>query len=57
MAGTDERDEAIRVLEATLKLRPNDANALQALAGYLRAGGQGERAEDVQRMLDTLLRE
>ncbi len=31
--GNSERDEAIRVLETTLKARPNDANALQALAG------------------------
>lgn len=57
LAGGGERAEAIRVLEATLKIRPNDANALQALAGYLREAGQNERAAQVRRSLDTLIRE
>ncbi|HTU59742.1 MAG TPA: tetratricopeptide repeat protein, partial [Polyangiales bacterium] len=57
LAGVGERAEAIRVLEATLKNRPNDANSLQALAGYLREAGQNERAAEVRRMLDNLLRE
>jgi tetratricopeptide (TPR) repeat protein len=55
--GSGERDEAIRVLETTLKERPNDANALQALAGYLRDAGQSERAAEARHTLDTLLRE
>ena len=55
--GNGERDEAIRVLETTLKQRPNDANALQALAGYLRDAGQSERAAEARHKLDTLLRE
>ena len=50
-------DEAIRVLETTREKRPNDANALQALAGYLRDAGQNERAAQVRHQLETLLRE
>ena len=57
LAGSGKRDEAIRILEATLKNRPNDANTLGALAGYLRESGQVERALEVRRTLDTLLRE
>ncbi len=57
LAGSGERDEAIRVLETTLEHRPNDANALQALAGYLRDAGQSERAAEARQKLDTLLRE
>lgn len=55
--GDGEHDEAIRVLDATLQRRPNDANALQALAGYLREAGQPERAAEAQQKLDTLFRE
>jgi predicted CXXCH cytochrome family protein len=57
IAGSGDRDGAIRVLEATLKNRPNDANALQALSGYLRDAGQIERASEVRQRLDALLRE
>ncbi|HEY0465059.1 MAG TPA: tetratricopeptide repeat protein [Polyangiaceae bacterium] len=57
IAGNGERAEAIRLLEATLTARPNDANALRALAGYLHESGQLERATDAQRKLETLLRE
>ncbi|MFT3927020.1 MAG: tetratricopeptide repeat protein [Myxococcales bacterium] len=55
--GNGEHEAAIRVLDAALTQRPNDASALQALAGYLREAGQGERAFEAQRMLETLLRE
>jgi Flp pilus assembly protein TadD len=54
LAGTGQRDEAITVLEATLKGRPNDTGALQALAGYLREAGQSERAADERRELGML---
>jgi len=57
LAGNGERDEAIRVFEATLKNRPNDASALGALASYLGQAGQAERAAEVRRSLDRLLRE
>jgi tetratricopeptide (TPR) repeat protein len=57
LAGNGGRDEAIRVLETTLKDRPNDANALQALAGYLREAGELERAAEARQKLDMLLRE
>ena len=57
IAGSGDRDQAIRILQATLKNRPNDANALGALASYLREAGQAERAAEVRRRLDTLLRE
>jgi tetratricopeptide (TPR) repeat protein len=56
LAGNADRDGAIRVLEATLKDHPNDANALQALAGYLREAGQFERATDAQHTLEMVLR-
>ena len=46
-----------QILEATLQHRPNDATALRALAVYLQEAGQPERAVDVQRELDTLLRQ
>jgi tetratricopeptide (TPR) repeat protein len=49
-----DRDEAIRTLEASLELRPNDTNALQALAGYLRDAGRTERALEVRRQLEFL---
>lgn len=55
--GNGERTEAIRVLETTLKTRPNDANALQALAGYLREEGQNARAAETLRVLDVVMRE
>ena len=57
LAGSGERDEAIRLLEATLKARPNDAGALQALSGYLREAGQSARATELRQQLDSLLRE
>lgn len=57
LAGGGKRDEAIRVLDGTLKSRPNDANALRALTGYLREAGQTERAGAVKRQLEGLLRD
>jgi tetratricopeptide (TPR) repeat protein len=57
LAGGGKRDEAIRALEASLKHHPNDANTLQALAGYLREAGQNERALAIRRTLETTLRE
>jgi len=57
LASGGDRDEAIRTLEATLKTRPNQVPALQALIGYLRESGQAARATERQRQLDTLLRE
>ncbi len=57
IAGSGDRDGAIRVLEATLKIRPNDAKRLRALSGYLRETGQLARAAQAQQQLDTLLRD
>jgi predicted CXXCH cytochrome family protein len=57
IAGSGDRNEAIRVLEGALTARPNDANALRALAGYLREAGQTARAAEVRHRLDALLRE
>jgi len=55
LAGSGARDQAIRVLEASLGHHPNDVNSLQALAAYLSAAGQSQRAADVRRQLDALL--
>jgi tetratricopeptide (TPR) repeat protein len=55
--GSGARDEAIRVLEATRKTRPNEASTLQALAGYLRAGDQNGRAAEIEHELEVLGRE
>jgi predicted CXXCH cytochrome family protein len=57
MAESRGKAEAIRVLEATLKNRANDVNALRALAGYLRDVGQLEHAAVTQHKLDMLMRE
>jgi predicted CXXCH cytochrome family protein len=57
LASSGARNEAIRVLETTLKGRPNDANARRALAGYLREAGDSERAAEEERTLQALLRE
>lgn len=57
LAQAGERPKAIEVLEAGLTHRSNDANALQALAGYLAQAGQTERAAEARRKLETLLRE
>ncbi len=57
IGGSGDRGGAIRMLEATLENRPNDANALRALSEYLREAGQSERAAEVRQKLDTLLRE
>jgi predicted CXXCH cytochrome family protein len=54
MAGRGEREHAIRILEAVLTRRSNDATALNALAGYLRESGQTERAVEVRQKLETL---
>ncbi len=57
LAGGGERDAAIRTLESTLKQRPNDRSALQALASYLHDAGQSERAAETRRQLEKLLSE
>ena len=57
LAGNGQREEAIHVLEAILQARPNDANALQALASYRRESGQIERAAEAQRELTKVLSE
>jgi predicted CXXCH cytochrome family protein len=54
LAGKGDRDEAIRTLEVSLELRPNDMNALHALAGYLRDAGRTERSLEVRRQLEFL---
>jgi len=54
VASIGERDEAIRILETILKTRPNDANSLSALSGYLREAGQLERSAEMRRKLDSL---
>ena len=45
---------AVKVLETALARHPNDREMLQALAGYLRALDQKERAADVQAKLSRL---
>lgn len=55
LADGGERERAIRVLEASLSQRSNEASILSALAGYLREAGQLERAGEVQRRLQVLL--
>jgi predicted CXXCH cytochrome family protein len=57
VAGSGDRAQGIRILEATLKNRPNDAAALQALESYLREAGQSERAAQVRQTLEALRRE
>ena len=57
LAGGGDRSAAIHELTRALGVRPNDANALRALAGYLREAGQLERAAEVRQTLDALLRE
>jgi Flp pilus assembly protein TadD len=57
LAGRGDREEAIHVLEATLKHRPNDASTLRALALYLSEAGQLERAQEARQQLDELVRE
>ena len=57
MAGVGRRDEAISVLDASLKHHPSQANALQALVEYLREAGQSERAAEVGKALEVLLRD
>jgi hypothetical protein len=52
--GKGPKDEAIAVLEATLKQRSNDAHTLRSFAAYLRDAGHSERAVHVQRQLDAL---
>lgn len=56
LAGNGERDEAIRVLEAALAHRPNDADLLRALERYLHESGRIERATETTRVLEELLR-
>jgi len=57
LASNGERDEAIRILESTLKARPSHVPALQALIGYLREAGQAARASELQLRLETLMRD
>jgi predicted CXXCH cytochrome family protein len=57
MAGNGRRNEAIRVLDDTLKSHPNDENALRALAGYLREAGHHGRGAEVRTRLNLLARE
>ena len=58
LGSNGDREQAISLLRATLKARPNDANALQALAGYLREGGRDPAgAAEAQHQLDALTRE
>lgn len=57
LASNGNRSEAIRILEAVLRARPNDADSLQALASYLREANQPERAAEARQQLETLLRE
>lgn len=57
LAGRGERDEAIHVLERSLEHHPSDAASLQALTGYLSEAGQNERAAEMRRTLEALLRE
>lgn len=56
LAGAGHYDDAIALLEAMLKSHPNDATALQTLAGYLRDPGYSERREQVRRTLEALSR-
>jgi len=57
LAGRGDREQAINILEATRKSRPNDANTLRALTGYLKESGQNARATEVQQQLEAMLRE
>ena len=57
LASSGERSEAIRVLDTTLTARPNDANALRALSGYLREAGDRDGAAEADQKLQALLRE
>jgi predicted CXXCH cytochrome family protein len=56
LGGSGDRAGAIRMLDATLERRPSDANALQALVGYLRESGQLERSAAIRNKLDALLK-
>ncbi|HYP89333.1 MAG TPA: tetratricopeptide repeat protein, partial [Polyangiaceae bacterium] len=56
LAGAGDRGGAIHVLERVLEQRPSDANALQALAGYLRDAGQRARANETRQQLAELSR-
>jgi predicted CXXCH cytochrome family protein len=57
LGGSGRRNEAIHVLDATLKNHPNHAEALQALTGYLREAGDRDRAAEAREKLDLLLRQ
>jgi predicted Zn-dependent protease len=57
LAGNGERDQAIRVLEASLKARPNDVSTLRTLAGYLQEAGDSSRASELARELESMQRE
>jgi len=46
LASGGDRDGAIRVLETSLKRRPNDVNARQALAGYRREAEKSPRGSE-----------
>lgn len=54
LAGGGDRSRAMRVLEAALKHRPNDASTLQALASYSREAGHSEREAELRKQLQQL---
>jgi tetratricopeptide (TPR) repeat protein len=54
LAGDGKRAEAMRVLEASLRLRPNDGDSLAALTTFLRESGQLERAAAVRKQWEEL---
>jgi hypothetical protein len=53
---TGQRSEAMHTLERILELRPGDVSALQALAGYLQASGDVNRASELRARLEALVR-
>lgn len=57
LASSGDREAAIALLERVLEQRPSHVDALRALAGFLRDVDQPERAAEVRRRLDTLLRD
>jgi Tfp pilus assembly protein PilF len=57
LANDGHRADAIQVLEASLRLRPNDALALQTLSTFLRSSSRPERADELQKQLTELSRD
>ena len=56
-SGTVHFPKRLRQVAIYLWQHPSDVATLQALSGYLSEAGQGERAAETRRTLDTLLRE